>query len=130
MKARDISFVNVENIFVGDASLNLTKNPIVKNNISSTPPYYRDMTCYGQSTTILDICNQNLNLPIGWSTTTKFRPGTYDLSLNYVLYSDLDPLALQNNIFNTTTGIIDFSNNSEYVNNSIFELSVSSAAIF
>ena len=115
----DISFTTIDMIATNidvSGDVNFTKNPIVTNDASYNN---RILQCYSESTSILDI---------NVSTTTPYVPALYDLSLNSIIYTDLDPSAQA--VFTNNSSYIDFSNNQPYFNDSLMEVYVSAKLQF
>jgi len=114
----DISFTTIDlvatNIDVS-GDINFTKNPIVTNHGCYNN---RILQCYSESTSILDI---NVS-------SSPYPPGLYDLALNTIIYTDLDPNAQA--VFTNNPAYIDFSNNQPYFNNSLMEVYVSTKLKF
>lgn len=115
----DVSFTTVDIVATNldvSGDVNFTKNPIVTNDVSYNN---RVLQCYSESTSILDI---------SVSTITPYVPALYDLSLNSIIYTDLDPSA--QSVFTNNLAYIDFSNNQPYFNNSLLEVYVSAKLQF
>ena len=115
----DVSFTTVDIVATNldvSGDVNFTKNPIVTNDASYNN---RVLQCYSESTSIL-----NINV----STVTPYAPALYDLSLNSIIYTDLDPSA--QSVFTNNLAYIDFSNNQPYFNNSLMEVYVSAKLQF
>ena len=75
---------------------------------------------YGQSTTIIDICNNS-------GSGTSWAAGTYDLSFNSIVYSDFSGVNL---LYDVSNNIVDFSNNQDLVKDTLYEVSVYSRVKF
>ena len=101
----NVNFVDIN----GDVTFN--KNPVINNGANYSNRIYHN---YGQSTTIIDICN-NTGSGISWNE------GTHDMSLNSILYSDFSG---SNLIYNVNDNVIDFSNNQELAKDTLYEVSV------
>ena len=115
----DVSFTTVDIVATNldvSGDVNFRQNPIVTNDASYNN---RVLQCYSESTSILDI---------SVSTITPYVPALYDLSLNSILYTDLDASA--QSVFTNNLAYIDFSNNQPYFNDSLMEVYVSAKLQF
>ena len=107
----NVNFVDIS----GHVTFN--KNPVINN---GTNYYNRIYNSYGQSTTIIDICN-NTGSGISWNE------GTHDMSFNNIVYSDFSG---SNLIYNVNDNVIDFSNNQDLAKDTLYEVSVYSRVKF
>lgn len=117
-KAHDFNFSG-SNVNYVDISDNVTfnKNPVINNGTNYSNRIYHN---YGQSTTIIDICN-NTGSGISWAE------GTHDMSFNTIAYSDFSGVGL---LYDVSNNIIDFSNNQDLAKDTLYEVSVYSRVKF
>ena len=111
----DISF-NADTITF-DASVCFLKDPFIKEADYDN----RQLKIYGSASTIISLDTSAVNL--GNNTDT-------DISFNNILYSDLEPVSLQNSIFDLPNSYIDFSNNQLAVSDCMFEIFLSVTMTF
>jgi hypothetical protein len=112
----DFSGSNVNFIDISD-NVTFNKNPLINNGSNYSNRLYNN---YGQSTTIIDICNNT-------GSGTTWALGTHDLSLNSIIYSDFSGASL---MYNINDNIIDFSNNQDLAKDTLYEVSVYSRVKF
>lgn len=93
------------------------KNPVINNGSNYANRVYQN---YGQSTTIIDICN-NSGSGISWAE------GTHDMSFNSIVYSDFSGVNL---LYDVNDNIIDFSNNQDLAKDTLYEVTVYSRVKF
>ena len=109
----DISF-NADTITF-DASVCFLKDPFIKEAAYDN----RELKIYGAATTIISLDTSGVSLG-----------SVQDISFNNILYSDLEPVTLQNEIFDVCNNYIDFSNNQLAVSNALFEIFLSVTMTF
>ena len=105
----DISFnsISINGINGKFENLDISENvSFIKNPIINNPQ--RTLTNFGETMTIINL-----------DSSGSYNNGQYDISFEKVIYSNVDN---SSNIFNTTTNIIDFSNNQNIIGNSIWEI--------
>ena len=91
--------------------VNITQNPIATNTVDGTT---RTLTNFSESITVIDT-----------SSNATYIQGSHDISFDNIVYSNIDNSSV---IF--ANNIIDFSNNQEYVKDSILEVYYSVPANF
>lgn len=118
LKASNIDFsgANVNFIDISD-NVTFNKNPVINNGTNYSNRIYQN---YGESTTIIDICN-NTGSGISWNE------GTHDLSFNSIVYSDFSGAHL---IYDISDNIIDFSNNQNLAKDTLYEVNIQSRVVF